>query len=40
MDDKIGSSSYQNEINAISSKNDNNNVEGFSLEGNTNDSQS
>jgi hypothetical protein len=40
IDDEIGSSSDQIEMNAISPEIDNNNVEGFSLEGNTNHSQS
>ena len=40
IDDEIGSSSDQSEMKAISPKIDNNNVEGFSLEGNTNHSQS
>ena len=38
--DKIGSSSEQSEINAIHPEIDNDNVEGFSLGGNTNNSQS
>lgn len=40
MDDKIGSPIDQSEINAISLEIDNTNVEGFSLESNTNHSQS
>ena len=38
--DKIGSSSEPSEINAIQPEIDNDNVEGFSLGGNTNHSQS
>ena len=40
MNDKTGSSSEQSEINAIQPEIGNDNVEGFSLEGNTNHSKS
>ena len=40
MNDKTGSSCEQSEINAIQPEIDNDNVEGFSLGGNTNHSQS
>ena len=40
MNDRMGSSSEQSEINAIQPEIDNDNVETFSLGGNTNHSQS